>query len=378
MLSLICSIWWLAALAVLFGSAVAACLEPSLKRKNARRGDRPPVSVIVPVRDCSPETAPALTSLFSQSYPAFEVLVSAAGESFSAIAQARSIAALFPDIPSRFIARDPRAAGNPKVNNLALPIAEAKEDLIVVKDSSIRWKPDHLSEMASYFTGDTGLVVSVPLASGPENLPAEIECAAMNGYVARFLLAASAFGLGFGIGASMLFSRRDFEHAGGIAGIANAVGEDHAISKMLNAIGKRTLIAGTVEQIIGRRRFSEVWQRQLRWAVCRRCEAPAAFHAEIFLNPLIAAFAGAAGAYFAGISAIAAFTATLAAAIATDLFLAYGKGWPLSWRTPFATLCFVLMFPALWLQARFVRRILWGDVSFALQAPAPSKTGRAA
>jgi len=365
----ICAAWWALALAILFGSSILAAIEPRLRRGPSKTAT-PPLSVIVPVKESTPELEPALASLLSQNYPDFEVLISATDESSPAIAQARGVAAHFQRVPVRFIARDPHAADNPKINNLALPIAEAGHDLIVVKDATIRLNDGRLAEMAGRFTNDTGLVVSAPVGMEPESFAAEIECAAMNGYVARFLLAASAAGMGFGIGATMLFSRRDFERAGGIARIAQAVGEDHAISKMLADIGRETVIAGTVEQVTGRRNFSEVWNRQLRWAVCRRCEEPAIFYAELGFSPFIASLAGAAGAAVVGATPATVFGGTIAAWIAADCLLSAVKGWPLSWRSPFAALCFIFGFPLIWLQARFVRRIFWGNVSFAVERPA--------
>lgn len=372
-LSLIGAAWWMAAIAILFGSAVLALLSPFAWRARGASAKTPPISVVVPVKEASSELEAALASLFSQSYPDFEVLVSATEESSPVIERARAVAARYPRIPSRFITRDPHAARNPKINNLALPIAQVNYDLIAVKDANIQLASGRLAEMARKFTGDTGLVVSVPIGMEPKNFPAEIECTAMNGYVARFLLAASALGLGFGIGATILFSRRDFERAGGIARVAQAVGEDHAISKMLAAIGRKTSIAGTVEQIIGRRRFTDIWNRQLRWAVCRRHEAPAVFYAELCASPFIAAVAGAVGANAIGIAAGIAFAGTIAAWIGTGALLALLKGWPLSWRSPLAELCFIFCFPILWLRARFIRRILWGDTLFTLPAPSGRK-----
>ncbi len=327
--------------------------------------------MIVPVKDPSPEIGPALASLFSQNYPAFELIVSATEET-PALEQARTIAAKFPSVPARFIARNPRAADNPKINNLALPIAEAAYDLIFVKDANIRLKDGRLAEMTENFTNDTGLVVSVPVGIEPANFAAEIECAAMNGYVARFLLAASALGLGFGIGATMLFSRSDFERAGGIARLATAIGEDHAISKMLAAIGRKTIISGAVEQILGARKLSDIWSRQLRWAVCRRVEAPAIFYAELFTSAFVAALSGAAGAAVLGLSPLAIFAGTIGVWIAVDLLLAAAKGWPCTWRSPLAALCFIFAFPLIWLQARFTRRLFWGDVAFVIERPAKS------
>lgn len=367
--AIVCALWWFAALAILLGSAALAALQPLLRRKPNPRVVNQPLSVIVPVKDMTPNMAPAFVSLFSQTYPDFEVLVSSTEEVSPAFECARTVAALYPAIKTSFIVSTPGAVRNPKINNLAAPIAAASHDLIVIKDSNIRLPNGRLAEMIGYLSGDTGLVASVAIGRQPKNFSADIECAALNGYVARFLLAASALGIGFGIGATILFSRRDFERAGGIVRVADAVGEDHAISKMLAVIGRKTAIAGAVEQILGRRRFSDVWNRQLRWAVCRRCEVPAVFYAEFFASPLIAAFAGAGGAAIIGASAAMIFIATLATGVATETLLAAIKGWPLSWRSPFATLGYLVLFPLLWIQARFARKVSWGNVSLAVTRP---------
>lgn len=366
--ALVCALWWFAALAILLGSTILAGLA-SLLRKPNLRPVKPALSVIVPVKDMTPDMEPAFISLFSQTYPDFEVLVSSTEGLSPAIECARAVAARYSAIKTRFITSEPDTIRNPKINNLAAPIAAASHDLIVIKDSNIRLPSGRLAEMMAYLSGDTGLVTSVVIGRQPKNFSADIECAALNGYVARFLLAASTLGIGFGIGATILFSRRDFECAGGIARVADAVGEDHAISKMLAVIGRKTMIAGAVEQIVGHRQFSDVWNRQLRWAVCRRCEAPAVFYAEFFASPLIAAFAGAAGTTVIGIPAGTIFIATLVTGIAAETLLAAIKGWPLSWRSPFATFCYLILFPLLWIQARLVRKIFWGNFSLAVPRP---------
>lgn len=365
--SLICAAWWCAGVLIFLGSNVAAFIARS--RPPARPMDNlPPLSVIVPVSQVSPELEGAFVSLLSQGYPDFEVLVSAIQEPSPAVEQARAIAARYPAIPARFITRDPHVARNPKINNLALPLAAARHDLVVIKDANIQLPADRLAEMTSAYEGKTGLVVSVPVGIAPKNLAAFYECTAMNGYVARFLLAAAAFRMGFGIGATMLFSRSDFERAGGIARTADAVGEDHAISKMLTAIGRKTKIAGTVEQIIGRRNWRDVWRRQLRWALCRRHEVPGVFLIELCVSPLVTALAGTAGAGVIGCSAVGVFLATIALWLIGGTAIALSKGWPYSWRSPFAELLWIVCFPLLWVQACFTREIAWGDVNFPLPA----------
>ncbi len=183
----------------------------------------------------------------------------------------------------------------------------------------------------------------------------------MNGYVARFLLAASAIGLGFGIGAVMLFDRRDFNQVGGIAGIAQTIGEDHALSKALGRIGLKTVItASIVRQVIGRRSFSDIWARQLRWLVCRRIEEPMVYYAEPFIGGLFTAGAGVIGASFFGFNAWLPAIGTVLVWMTAELFLSAIKGWGLSWKSPLAIICSELMLPIIWFKAFTVRKLFWG------------------
>ncbi len=355
-----CAAWWLLSLSFHLGSTVAACIQPTVRRKSATRHDQPPVSVIVPVKEMAPELEAAFLSIFSQSYPQFEVLVSAVEKSSPALDLARKVAARFPKVKARFICNDPRVAFNPKINNLASPLAAADHDLIFIKDSNIQLDPDQLSRFVSYFTKNVGLVVAAPIGVQPETFPAHIECAIMNGYVARFLLAASAIGWGFGIGAVMLFDRREFNKVGGIAGIAETIGEDHALSKALGRIGLKTVIAAsTVRQVVGQRNFSDIWARHLRWLVCRRIEEPIAYYAEPFIGGLFTTGVGAIGASFFGLHAWLSATITILLWVAAEIFLIAFKGWGLSWQSPFAIICSELMLPILWLQARITRKISW-------------------
>src|SRR5690606_1145771 len=151
--------------------------------------------------------------------------------------------------------------------------------------------------------------------------------------------------------------------------IAEAIGEDHALSKALGRIGKRTVIVSrVVTQAVGARRIKDVWSRQLRWAVCRRVEEPLAFYAEPFTSALLAAIAGGIGAPVFGLQAVPVMVGTILLWVVVEISLAAAKGWPLSWRSPLATLCYLVMFPLLWLQALLTRRIFWGGTAIELGA----------
>jgi ceramide glucosyltransferase len=358
-----CAAWWLLSLVVRLGSVAAALVQPAVRAKPAIRRDEPPISTLVPVDRLNCGLDAAFVSLFSQSYPRFEVLVSAARESCPALAVARSIAARFPKIRSRFIVGEAHVAVSPKLDNLVMPLAQADHDLVLVKDANVRLVPGQLAEFVRHLTPGVGLLCAVPIATEPTTFAAEIECAMINGHAAPLLLAASALGWGFGYGKILLFDRRNLERAGGVAAIAHAIGEDHALAKALARTGLRTVFAGSlVRQAAGPRTFREVWHRQLRWMVIRRCEAPLAFYLEPFFGCLFTACAGAIGASALGLPWWLPAAVTPAAWFGIEALFLAAKGCGLSWRAPVAAACRELMIPALWVQALATTRVYWGDL----------------
>jgi ceramide glucosyltransferase len=361
----VCAGWWAVSLLLYAGSVIAAFVQPAVLRRRATRTDQPPVSAIVPVNRVDPQMEAAFASLFAQAYPRLEVLVSAADASSPALEVAKRVAARHPQVPFRIVCQDTRVAVSPKLNNLVAPLSAAAHDMIFVKDSSFHLKDRELVALLRYLAPGVGLVVAPPIATQPECFAAEIECAILNGYQARLLLAASVLGIGVGAGAIMLFDRRDFERAGGVDAIAWAIGEDHALSQALSRIGLRTVIAGEeVTQVLGRRRLADVWNRQLRWMVWRRQAEPWTFYVEPFGGALFTILAGAVGAGALGAPATAVAGATLALWLALELVLVAGKGWRRSWRSVPAAVCREALMVALWIRAWTVRTIYWGDLPF--------------
>ncbi len=361
----VCVGWWSLSLLVYVGSVMAAFVQPAVLRRRATRADQPPVSAIVPVNRVDVEMETAFASLFSQAYPHFEVLVSAADDSAPALEVARKVAACHPGVPFRVVCQDTRVAVSPKLNNLVAPLAAAANDVIFVKDSSFRLADGELGALVRSLTPGVGLVVAPPIATKPDNFAAEIECAILNGYQARLLLAASVLGISVGAGAIMLFDRRDFARAGGVEAIAWAIGEDHALTQALRRVGLKTVIAAEeVTQVLGRRRLADVWNRQLRWMVWRRQAEPWTFYAEPFGGGLFTALAGAVGAGALGAPAAAVAGATLALWLALEFLLVAGKGWRRSWKSVPAAVCREVIMVALWIRAWTVRTIYWGDLPF--------------
>ncbi|MGH7002495.1 MAG: glycosyltransferase, partial [Alphaproteobacteria bacterium] len=231
--SIVCAVWWLALLLLHFGAAIMALRQPKKRTRGATRADRPPISILIPVKRVENAMEAALDAAFAQRYPEFEVIIASARADAPGLAVAERVRERHPRIRSRIVISETPIAASPKVNNLARPLAEAAHDHIFILDSNIRLEPDQLAQFTAHLVPGTGLAVAVQIAIDPRSFAAELECAFINGYQGRLFLAASALDGGFGIGKAMLFRRADFERAGGIPAIARSVLEDHAISKAL-------------------------------------------------------------------------------------------------------------------------------------------------
>jgi ceramide glucosyltransferase len=363
-----CACWWGLCTLQHIGSVILAILQPAVRRRQETNRQRPPVSIAIPVKDMEPELRAAFESAFEQSYPEFEILISASEEASAALLLAREVRERFPAVASRIVSNDARIAVSPKLNNLVAPLSLAQHDLIFVKDANIRLRPEQLGRFVRSLTSEVGLVVAIPVACEPKNFMAEVEAAIMNGYDARLLAAGSAFGLGFGHGKVLLFDRRAFTNAGGVPAISHAINEDHYLSKALAAIGLKTVFSSeVVRQFLGERKFADVWNRHLRWTVCRRQSEPWAFYGEPTCSGLLAAAAGAAGAPLLGQPATVVFAATLLFWFAAESILLLARGWGWSWRAPIAMLVREFVVLALWVWTWRARRIFWGDIAFDLR-----------
>jgi ceramide glucosyltransferase len=91
-------------------------------------------------------------------------------------------------------------------------------------DSNVLMPRDYIDRLFASWRADTGLVASPPIGCRPQGLWAEIECAFLNTYQARWQYLADALGFGFAQGKTMLWRRADLERAGGIAALAREVG----------------------------------------------------------------------------------------------------------------------------------------------------------
>ncbi len=368
------AVWWSVAVALFCVTLVCGLAQPWLQRRRATREDRPPVSAIIPIKLLDPGFETAQASMFAQDYPGYEVLIGAAEQASPALDAARKIASARPDMPCRFVVSAGAGAVSPKLNTLAAPLAAARHDFIFTKDSNITLDPDTMAAFMQNFSQGVGLVCAVPVAVRPESFAGRIEAFLINGH-ARLLLTASALGIGFGVGKTMLFRRGDLARAGGVEVLSGTLAEDTALSMELARQGLRTVFSHrTVAQETGARSFADIYERQLRWGVIRRKNERFTFPLEPLASPLPAAIAGALAAPLLAWPAWFGFSLTLFLWFCAETGFALVKGWDVSLWSPLAFSGREVLALMTWLRAFTTHDVVWAKTRFDARKGALDET----
>lgn len=98
--ALVCAIYWAASVGLLLISVTATILQPRLATQRGTRADRPPVSIVLPVKLLEQGFERAEESALAQNYPGFEVIAAAVDTTSPAAEAIRAVFARFPHDPS--------------------------------------------------------------------------------------------------------------------------------------------------------------------------------------------------------------------------------------------------------------------------------------
>lgn len=332
-----------------------------------------PVTLVVPVCGIDPFVAETLGSSFCLDYPHYEIIFCIANAGDPAVPAVRRLIAANPDVGARLLVGDNRISANPKLNNIAKGWDAARHRWIAVADSNALLPRDYLTRLLGRWRHDTGAVCSMPIGTRPTNFAAEIECAFLNTLQARFQYVSEALGFGFAQGKTMLFRRDLVDRAGGLATLAIDIAEDAATTKMVRGAGLNVHLVDTpVEQPLGRRRMTEIWARQLRWARLRRSSFPWLFLPEILVGSALPCLAIASAAAYYEVSVPGAVGLLLMIWVGTEAALASIVGWCFPVRMIAAILLRDLLLPLLWIAAWMGNDFVWrGTAMHATAAVGP-------
>jgi len=129
------------------------------------------------------------------------------------------------------------------------------------------------------------------------------------------------------------------------------------------------LVDRSFEQPLGRRRFAEVWARQVRWARLRRATFPAFFIPEAIAGSAIAMIAGAYAAFSIGVSVILTLAALAVIWFGAEAWLARVAGWHFRLTTLLAMPLRDLLLPILWIDAWLADEFVWRGNEMSVGEP---------
>ena len=367
----------IATIAIHIASVVIAALR--LRRRTpgepASRRNLPAVSLVRPLCGIDNHAADTLSSTFALDYPRCEILFCVASAKDPVVALIEAMMAEHVGAGAKLLIGDERVSPNPKLNNVLKGWRAASHDWIVLADANVLMPHDYIERLFAGWREDTGLVASPPIGAQPQGFWAELECAFLNTYQARWQYIADAFGLGFAQGKTMLWRRADLERAGGIEALAKEVAEDAASTKIVRGAGlKVRLVDRPFAQPLGYRSAAEVWNRQLRWARLRR--------ASFFVYFLPEALSGGVLPMLALAVAAPAFALPPALSVVflglfwygAETLLAVTAGWHVSARYPLHCLARDLLLPVLFVSALRGDDFVWRGNEMQVERMRPRLT----
>jgi ceramide glucosyltransferase len=367
----------IATIAIHIASVVIAALR--LRRRTpgepASRQNLPAVSLVRPLCGIDNHAADTLSSTFALDYPRCEILFCVASPKDPVVALIEAMMAEHVGAGAKLLIGDERVSPNPKLNNVLKGWRAASHDWIVLADANVLMPHDYIERLFAGWREDTGLVASPPIGAQPQGFWAELECAFLNTYQARWQYIADAFGLGFAQGKTMLWRRADLERAGGIEALAKEVAEDAASTKIVRGAGlKVRLVDRPFAQPLGYRSAAEVWNRQLRWARLRR--------ASFFVYFLPEALSGGVLPMLALAVAAPAFALPPALSVVflglfwygAETLLAVTAGWHVSARYPLHCLARDLLLPVLFVSALRGDDFVWRGNEMQVERMRPRLT----
>ena len=353
-------------------ASIAIAMTRLRRRVPSHCGDHPPVSLVRPLCGIDNYAAETLRSTFELDYPSCERLFCVAAASDPVVPLVKDLIAVFPAVDARLLIGDDRVSANPKLNNVAKGWRAASHDWIVIADSNVLMPRDYIQKLFANWRVDTGLVASPPIGSQPYGFWAEIECAFLNTYQARWQYIVDSFGRGFAQGKTMLWRRADLERAGGIEVLGKEAAEDAAATKIVRAAGlKVRLVDWPFAQPLGRRSASEVWNRQLRWARLRRASFFVYFLPELLSGGIVPMICAAIVANALDWPVALCVTGFAAIWYGSEMAFAVAAGWHVSMLYPVHGLIRDLILPALFVGALRSNDFVWRGNAIAVERVRP-------
>ncbi len=259
------------------------------ERERAHTPAGPAISVLKPLHGDEPLLEEALTSFFTQDYPAFQIVFGVQDANDPAIAVVERLRARFPACDASLVIDATQHGMNRKVSNLINMMARARHEVLVVADSDIHAARDYLrSVQATLALPGTGMVTTLYTGlPADRSLAARLGASQINHTFIPGVLIGRALGREDGLGATMALTRATLARLGGFAALADHIADDAVLAAKVRDLGLTVRLAPTIPATtVAEHGLRDLCRRELRWARVNRSLAPLSYAASVVQYPL--------------------------------------------------------------------------------------------
>jgi ceramide glucosyltransferase len=270
-LVLLSALYWLGAL---------VCTAAFARRTRSGLGWTPPVSVLKPLLKDDGYLYDNLRSFCEQDYPMFEVLFGVQDENDPAVRVVHRLLDEFPERDLRLVVNARMIGTNHKMCNVANLCQEAKYGLFVLADSDMRVGPDYLGAVvAPLRDASVGLVTCLYKSVAQRDLGSTFAAMFVNEwFFPAALVAARLERMRHAFGATIACRRDQIRDIGGFEILADYLADDYMLGALISRHGLRVALSRyVVENVVGERRLSSHFFRELRWTRTFRTVRPVSY-----------------------------------------------------------------------------------------------------
>lgn len=258
--------------------------------KRPPRKQRPPMSLLKPLRGAETELETCLSSFFQLKYPRFELIFAVRTPDDPATEVVRRLRARFPGVRTQLLFTGEPPYANAKVFSLEKMAQAAAHDILVITDSDTRVPPNYLDGVAAAFADRKVGAVTHPyrgVASG--DVWSRLEALGMTTeFMAGVIVAERLEGMKFALGPSMAIRRECLNAVGGFAAMRDYLADDFILGARTARAGwKVLLLPQPVEHVATARGFLTNFKHRLRWNRSSRFSRPAGYPGQGFTYGLV-------------------------------------------------------------------------------------------
>lgn len=335
--------------------------------KNAERFT-PAVTIFKPLHGGEPHLYENLRSFCEQDYPSYQVIFGAADPNDPALQTARRLQQEFRGCDIAIASGGRAIARNPKVGNLIAMRERAHHGIFVIADSDMRVGPDYLHAIVSPFADEeVGAVTCLYGGTPGTSVASQLGSMHVNDEFSPSVLVATALEpLTYCFGATMAVRRDVLDAAGGFEALAQHIGDDYALGKLVTASGRKVELSRyVVHTSIADDTLQKLWLHELRWARTIRAQRTAGFAGSVitYVLPFALLYAAIARTPISfGILGGAAIVRLALHFEARKTFAPHVAATP--WLIPLRDFLSV----GVWFAAFLGKRVRWRDGDFTVRA----------